>query len=293
MIWLIGNRGMLGTDVESLLKNRKLQYTSSDLEFDITNIGALRSYAAGKDIEWIINCAAYTNVDKAEDDREKAFRINADGALNIARVAQETGAQLIHISTDYVFDGTKIEAYIELDDPNPQNVYGRSKLDGERRIVETMSQYFILRTAWLYGVHGSNFVHTMLRLFNERDTVKVVSDQWGSPTHTMDLAQVIFTVIDSGSSEYGVYHTTNEGKTNWYEFAKAILKGGLAHDLVKREVDILPIVSKDYPTKTVRPQNSYLSKKKYKSNFGSSLSSWQEGLEAFLKELVRIQGASQ
>ena len=285
--------GMLGRDVERLLNDRKLQYDGSDLELDITNIEPLRDYSAGQDIEWIINCAAYTNVDKAEDDREKAFRINADGALNIARVAQETGAQLIHISTDYVFDGTKIEAYIELDDPNPQNVYGRSKLDGERRIVETMSQYFILRTAWLYGVHGSNFVHTMLRLFNERDTVKVVSDQWGSPTHTMDLAQVIFTVIDSGSSEYGVYHTTNEEKTNWYEFAKAILKGGLAHGLVKREIEILPISSKDYPTKTVRPQNSCLSKKKIMSNFGSSLPSWQEGLEAFFKELVCIQGASQ
>jgi len=292
MIWLIGNMGMLGTDVERLLKNRKLQYDGSDLELDITNIEALRDYSTGKDIEWIINCAAYTNVDNAEDDREKAFRINADGALNIARVAQETGAQLIHISTDYVFAGTKIKAYTELDDPNPQNVYGRSKLDGERRIVETMSQYFILRTAWLYGVHGNNFVHTMLRLFNERDAVKVVSDQWGSPTHTMDLAQAILTVIDSGSSEYGIYHTANEGRTNWYEFAKAIYNGGLSRDLIKREVDILPIVSKDYPTKTVRPQNSYLSKKKFTSNFESKFPTWQEGLEAFLNELLRIQGAS-
>ena len=284
---------MLGTDVESLLRDSKLQYNGSDMELDITNIEALRAYSAGKDIEWIINCAAYTNVDKAEDERARAFRINADGVVNIAQVAQETGAQLIHISTDYVFDGKKEEAYTESDSPNPQNVYGRSKLDGERNIVETISQYFILRTAWLYGVHGNNFVHTMLRLFNERDTVKVVSDQWGSPTYTMDLAQAILTVIDSGSSEYGIYHTSNEGRTNWYEFAKAIYKGGLSRDLIKREIEILPIGSKDYPTRTVRPQNSYLSKKKFMSNFGSSLPTWQEGLKAFLNELVRMQGASQ
>ena len=293
MIWLIGNRGMLGTDVARLLKERKLDYVGSDLELDIIDLDSLRGYASGKAIGWIINCAAYTDVDKAEEERDKAFSINADGVLNISQLALEIDARLIHISTDYVFDGKKREAYTESDQPNPQNAYGRSKLKGERNIEQTMSNYFILRTAWLYGMHGHNFVHTMLRLFNERDRVQVVSDQWGGPTYTKDLAQAILTIIDKDSSEYGVYHVTNEGRTNWYEFAKAIYAGAVACDLIKREVEILPINSKDYPTKTARPQSSYLSKEKFKSTYGSSLSTWQEGLEAFLNEIIHTQGASQ
>jgi dTDP-4-dehydrorhamnose reductase len=293
VIWLIGNRGMLGTDVERLLKKRKLSYVGSDLELDIMDLYTLQSYTVGKAIDWIINCAAYTNVDKAEVEQDKAFKINAEGVLNISQVALEIDARLIHISTDYVFDGKKKEAYTESDQPNPQNVYGRSKLKGERNIEQTMSNYYILRTAWLYGTHGHNFVHTMLRLFNERDRVQVVSDQWGSPTYTMDLAQAILTIINKDSSEYGVYHVTNEGRTNWYEFAKAIYAGAVACGLIDREVEILPISSKNYPTKAVRPQNSYMSKNKFKSTYGSSLSTWQEGLKSFLNEIVHIQGAVQ
>jgi len=292
MIWLIGNRGMLGTDVERLLKVRNFQFIGSDLELDITDHKALQDFSTGKDIKWIVNCAAYTNVDKAEDERDRAFSINADGALNIAKVTQETGAQLIHISTDYVFDGKKKGAYAELDRPNPQNVYGRSKLEGELRIEETAAQHFILRTAWLYGVHGKNFVHTMLRLFNEKKSVKVVSDQWGSPTYTMDLAQAILTVMDSGSSAYGVYHVTNEGRTNWYEFAKAIYRGAFSLGLVEGDVEILPIASRDYPTRTARPQNSYLSKRRFYTCFGIHLPTWQGGLKAFLNEVSLIHGVT-
>jgi dTDP-4-dehydrorhamnose reductase len=284
---------MLGTDVERLLKKRKLDYVGSDLDLDIMDLNALQRYAVGKSIDWIINCAAYTDVDKAEVEQDKAFKINAEGVLNISKVALEIDAQLIHISTDYVFDGKKKEAYTESNQPNPQNVYGRSKLKGERNIEQTMSNYFILRTAWLYGTHGHNFVNTMLRLFNEKDTVRVVSDQWGSPTYTMDLAQAILTTIDKDSSEYGVYHVTNEGRTNWYEFAKAIYTDAIACGLINGEVEILPLNSKDYPTKTVRPQNSHLSKEKFKSTFETSIATWQEGLEAFFNEIVHSQGAAQ
>ena len=284
---------MLGTDVERLLKKRKLDYVGSDLELDIMDLNALQRHTGGKSIDWIINCAAYTNVDKAEVEQDKAFQINAEGVLNISQVALEIDAQLIHISTDYVFDGKKKEAYTESDQPNPQNAYGRSKLQGERNIEQTISNYFILRTAWLYGMNGSNFVHTMLRLFNEKDTVRVVSDQWGSPTCTVDLAKVIIAVIDKDSSEYGIYHVTNEGRTNWYEFAKAIYTGAVTRGISKREVEIVSINSKDYPTRTIRPQYSYLSKEKFKSTYGSKLATWQEGLEAFLNEIVHTQRAAQ
>ena len=284
---------MLGTDVERLLKKKKFRFIGSDLELDITNIEGIRGFSAGKDIEWIINCAAYTDVDNAENDRETAFSINAGGASNIARVAREIRAKLIHISTDYVFDGGKKGAYIESDIPNPLNVYGKSKLEGERNIVQTISNHFIIRTAWLYGVHGKNFVHTMLRVFNDRDTVSVVSDQWGSPTYTMDLAQAIVTIVCSSSSEYGIYQITNEGKTNWYEFAKLIYKEGLSHRLINKEIKIIQIESKDYPMKAYRPMNSYLCKNKFQSTFGLSLPTWQKGLEAFFKEFIRLQGVPQ
>ncbi len=284
---------MLGTDVERLLKKRKLDYVGSDLELDIMDLNALRRFASGKTNKWIINCAAYTNVDKAEVEQDKAFKINAEGVLNISQVAHDIDAQLIHISTDYVFDGKKKEAYTESDQPNPQNVYGRSKLKGERNIEQTIANYYILRTAWLYGMNGSNFVHTMLRLFNEKDTVRVVSDQWGSPTCTVDLAKAIIAVIDKDSSEYGIYHVTNEGRTNWYEFAKAIYAGAVARGISKREVEIVSISSKDYPTRTIRPQYSYLSKEKFKSTFEASIATWQEGLEAFFNEIVHIRGAAQ
>lgn len=292
MIWLIGNKGMLGRDVERLFIKQGVFFSGSDVELDITNSEKLQKYASMKSIKWIINCAAYTDVEKAEEEYEKAFTINADAVLNIAHLAREIGAKLIHISTDYVFDGKKKEAYTESDIPNPQNVYGKSKLNGEKNIENTILEYFILRTAWLYGFFGDNFVHTMLKLFNKRDVVRVVSDQWGSPTYTMDLAQGILAIIESGSSEYGIYHTTNEGKTSWYKFAQAIYRSGLSHGLINKEVEILPMPSADYKTNATRPKNSYLSKTKYKSTFKSSLPNWQNGLESFLTEIVNIQGAS-
>jgi dTDP-4-dehydrorhamnose reductase len=289
MIWIIGNKGMLGTEVEILFKSSGQRCYGTDLNTDITKMMGLRKYAATHNFEWIINCSGYTNVEKAEEECDKAFGLNADGVLNIARIAQEINAKLIHISTDYVFDGNKNGAYIESDIPNPEGVYGRSKLEGEINIIKTLSQYFILRTAWLYGVYGNNFVNTMLRLFNERKTVKVVSDQWGSPTYTKNLAQSILRIIQKRSSEYGIYHTTNKGKTNWYDFAKAIYKSSRYYGLCNREVHLIPILSKDYPTNTTRPKNSYLSTSKFEHTFGNPIPSWQEGLKSFFEERVHTR----
>lgn len=285
MIWLIGNRGMLGSDVEMLLKRRSIEYAATDTDVDITDFAALGDFAAGRGFTRIINCSAYTAVDRAEDEREQAFAINAAGVMNIARVAADTGAVLVHVSTDYVFDGEKSGAYSEDDATGPAGEYGRSKLEGERHIAVTVNRHFILRTAWLYGAHGNNFVRTMLRLFNERDEVRVVADQWGSPTFTRDLAAAIMTIAGGTFQRYGIYHYTNEGRTNWYEFAKEICALGKRYGIVKRDVRILPITTAEYPTKAKRPRNSYLSKEKIRQELGIECRDWKEALEECIREM--------
>ena len=278
MIWLIGNRGILGTDVEALVQQNKMPYLASDKEVDITDQEQLQRFVSDKPISWIINCSAYTAVDKAEDESELALRINADGPRNIAKIAKNKGAKLIHISTDYVFDGTKEEAYTETDSPNPLGIYGKSKLRGEINITEVLDEYFIIRTAWLYGKHGNNFVYTMLRLFKERDEVRVVGDQFGSPTHAPDLADVILTIINLNSNNFGIYHFSNEGKISWYNFACEIYRKAQEQKLLNKEVYIRKIATEEYPTKVQRPQNSCLAKEKIKNTFHIPIRPWQAGL---------------
>ncbi|MBA7608441.1 dTDP-4-dehydrorhamnose reductase [subsurface metagenome] len=285
MIWLIGNKGMLGSDVGYFLKETHKDYIASDIEVDITDLEELKRFINDKKIDWIINCSAYTAVDKAEDEPEKAFKINTEGALNIAKIAREKEAKLIHISTDYVFDGEKNGSYTEDDDPNPMGAYGKSKLEGERNIQNIIEKYFILRTAWLYGKNGNNFVYTMLELFKEKEVVKVVSDQWGTPTHTKDLAGTIIKIIQDKSDKYGIYHFTNEGRTNWYEFAKEIYERAKKHKLIKKDLNIIPITTEEYPTKAVRPKNTYMSKEKIKSSFGLNIRDWGNSLEEFLMDI--------
>ncbi|OHD66302.1 MAG: dTDP-4-dehydrorhamnose reductase [Spirochaetes bacterium RBG_13_51_14] len=286
MIWLIGNRGMLGSDVEVLLKRDYQPYIASDIDVDITDFKALRDFIARSDVSWIINCSAYTAVDNAEDERDKTFAINADGAHNIACVAAAAGAALVHVSTDYVFDGEKSEPYLEEDTPNPIGVYGLSKLAGERHVASAMGRYFIIRTAWLYGHRGNNFVRTMLRLFSERDEVRVVADQWGSPTFTKDLAAAIISIISGNSTRYGIYHFTNEGRTTWYDFAREIYTLARNYRRVDREVRIIPITTEEYPTKVKRPRNSYLSKDKIRRVMGIECRDWRDALEEYVREMT-------
>lgn len=286
MIWLIGNKGMLGSDVEQMLIQSSYQYCASDLDVDITDNNALKKFIESNKIDWIINCSAYTAVDKAEDEKEKAFAINADGVYNIACIAQKTEASFIHISTDYVFDGEKDKAYCEDDMENPTSVYGRSKYEGEKNIKENCATYFIIRTAWLYGANGNNFVRTMIKLFNERDEVRVVDDQWGSPTFTKDVAGAVMSIIQQNSDKFGIYHFTNEGRTNWYEFACEIYARARKHGIVNRDVRIVPITTSEYPTKAIRPKNSYLSKEKIIRELGVSCRSWQDALEEFIGEMT-------
>jgi len=290
MIWLIGNKGMLGNDVEKLLKERGLTYWASDNEVDISDYRALEKFGKDKKIRWIINCAGYTKVDKAEEEIDEAFRINKDGVRNIALFSAKRQVRLIHISTDYVFDGRQEEgaiAYSDDDKTNPINIYGRSKLAGEEEIKKILEEYFIIRTAWLYGAKGNNFVYTILKLFKERDLVKVVEDQWGSPTYTVDLAGAILKIIEDNSASYGIYHFTNEGMTNWYEFAWTIYKKAKRLGLIEdnKKVEIQPIKTEDYPTAARRPRFSILSKEKIKREFDLKVRDWDKALEDFLVSL--------
>ena len=290
MIWLIGNKGMLGNDVEKLLKERGLTYWASDKEVDISDYKALEKFGKDKKIKWIVNCAGYTKVDKAEEEIDDAFRINKEGIRNIALFSAKRQIRLIHISTDYVFDGRQegnAVAYSEDDKTNPITIYGKSKLAGEEELKKILVEYFILRTAWLYGLQGSNFVYAMLRLFKERDVVKIVEDQRGSPTYTVDLAGAILKIIEDDSVNYGIYHFTNEGIANWHEFARVIYKKtkklGLIED--NKKVEIQPIKTKDYPTVARRPKYSVLSKEKIKKEFNIKIRDWDEALEDFLISL--------
>ena len=289
MIWLIGNKGMLGQDAEKLFKRKRLSYLASDKEVDITNYQILQEFTKNIKLEWIINCSGYTEVDKAEKEIEKAFLINRDGVRNISKIAIAKQAKLIHISTDYVFNGKKDThlSYTEDDKTEPINLYGESKLAGEREIKENLKKYFILRTAWLYGIGGKNFVSTMLKLFKEKEEIKVVSDQWGSPTYTVDLAKGILEIINNDSDKFGIYHFTNEGVTNWYEFAREIYRKSKKLGIIdsNKEVKIRSIETKEYPTPAQRPKWSALSNEKIKRELNLDIRNWEDALTDFLSFL--------
>jgi dTDP-4-dehydrorhamnose reductase len=276
---------MLGTEVGFSLGRRGVKFIASDKEVDITDQNAIDKYAGGHSLDWIVNCSGYTAVDAAEEEPEVAFKVNAEGVENLAVFAKKSNTKLLHISTDYVFDGAKSGAYLEDDAPNPMGIYGQSKLDGEIRIRENLDRHIIIRTAWLYGRHGRSFVSTMLRLFGERKQVAVVSDQRGTPTYAVDLADVIVRIVKDFGSRFGTYHFTNEGSTNWYEFAREIYGKARECGLVGKEVEIIPIESSDYPAKAKRPMNSLLSKEKIKRTFGMQIRRWEEALEEFLRNL--------
>lgn len=292
MIWVIGNKGMLGTELVNLFDNNHVHYAGTDREVSILDPPPLRNFVENKNIEWIINCAAYTAVDKAEDDSELCHALNAQGPENLGRLAQEIGARVLHISTDYVFSGNPLleagrpRPYREDDPVGPTGVYGKSKAEGERLLMAAAPNSIILRTAWLYGKHGNNFVYTMLRLMNERDTIGVVADQRGSPTWAYDLASAILYLINLPHEKLipGIYHYTNEGETTWYDFAREIYRLGKQYSLITRDCEIKPLTTDQYPTKARRPAYSVLSKEKIKA-LGVSIPPWQESLERFMRDL--------
>ena len=288
MVWLIGCGGMLGTGAAQKLEDAGIDFVGTDREVDITDFDALDAFrqTQKEKITFIINCAAYTAVDKAEDEPALAEKINADGPRMIARVAKRAGARLIHISTDYVFDGAATAPYAEDAPLAPIGVYGRTKAAGEAAVQAETDAFYILRTAWLYGDAGRNFVSTMIQAMNTRDSLKVVADQYGTPTYTADLAAVIIALIrragEGAALPSGIYHVTGLGETNWYEFAKEIQRQAGARGLITHECAIHPCTTAEYPTKAKRPAYSVLCKDKIQTLLGIQLRRWQESLAVFL-----------
>ena len=307
MIWLIGCNGMLGTEVAKQLDQNKYHWVGTDKEIDITDSDALMSFvksvetasyldtsSSDKHIKWIINCAAYTNVDKAEEEPELADKLNNIGALNIARTARSIGAKLIHISTDYVFDGNGKEPYTEDMPKAPLGVYGKTKSDGEDAIQKEMTQFYILRTAWLYGFNGKNFVYTMTKLMNSHNEIRVVNDQKGTPTCAPDLAEAIIKIIEKSDNATeafgkhsapasGIYHFTNGGDTNWHEFASEIYRLGRKYGKITQECKVNPCTTEEYGAKVQRPAYSVLSKDKICKELKIKLPDWKVSLEKFIK----------
>jgi len=280
-VWVIGSEGMLGKEISELLESRKIFHCGTGMDCDITDMEALLSFSRGKKITHIINCAGYTAVERAEEEPEKAYSLNALGPKNIAEAANAIRAVIVHISTDYVFDGKNMEGYKEDAPVNPVSVYGRTKAYGELFVQNDAQKFYIVRTSWLYGIHGSNFVNTMLKLMNERDEVLVVDDQHGSPTYTCDLARFILFLIETKKT-YGIYHFSNLGVTTWHGFAREIYKIGRKLGLIDSECVIKSINSAEYPSKAARPKYSKLLQGKspeYPNNH------WQKSLLAFLERL--------
>ena len=275
-ILVTGGNGQLAScikDVEKQYDDLNIIYTDH-LELDICNLNQIQTFfKSNPQIDYCINCAAYTAVDKAETEAEKAFEINATGAKNLAQVCNDHDAILIHVSTDFVFDGEKNEPYTETDAANPISVYGASKLQGEVEIQQALKEYFIIRTSWLYSEYGNNFMKTMLRLAETRDGISVVSDQIGTPTYAGDLAEIIIQIINTKTEKYGIYHYSNEGVASWFEFAKEIFK------LTKNKIKVNPIPSIEYLTPAKRPQFSVLDKAKIKTDLQIKIPFWGDSLE--------------
>jgi dTDP-4-dehydrorhamnose reductase len=275
MYLITGGNGQLGTELRHLLDEQGASYVSTDAkEMDITDAQATMNKIKEVQPTVIFHCAAYTAVDKAEDEgKDLDEKINVDGTKNVAMAAEAVGATFIYISTDYVFDGTKKEGQYATDDQvNPQNEYGRTKLLGEEAVQAIMSKYYIIRTSWVFGQYGHNFVFTMQRLAKEHDTLTVVNDQFGRPTWTRTLAEFMTYVINQDAPK-GIYHLSNDNSCSWYEFAKEILKD--------TDVTVKPVTSAEFPQKATRPQYSVMDLSKAKE-IGFGIPTWQEALQQML-----------
>ncbi len=273
-VLVTGSKGQLGNEVQVLAYSYpQFEFIFTDVEeLDICNREAVENYFAERKIDVLLNCAAYTAVDKAEEDVELCYRINEKAVGILGEVAAQYGTKMVHVSTDYVFDGTNYMPYTEDRPVCPATVYGKSKLAGEQLLMDVCPAAVIVRTSWLYSSFGNNFVKTMIKLGRERDSLNVIFDQVGTPTYAADLADALLQVISADKFISGVYHYSNEGVCSWYDFTIAI------HQMAGIECRVLPIESKDYPAKTPRPHYSVLNKKKIKSNYNIQIPHWEDGL---------------
>lgn len=287
-ILVTGANGQLGNEMRIVAKNSADNYIFTDVaELDITNAEAVEKMVMDNDVKVIVNCAAYTNVDKAEDDSEFAEILNAKAAENLAVAIKKNNGLLVHVSTDYVFGGTKNNTPCKEDEPaNPTGVYGVTKLHGEQAIMATGCHYIIIRTAWLYSEFGKNFLKTMLNLTATKPQLKVVFDQVGTPTYAYDLALAIFDIVENRKYEGndGVYHYSNEGVCSWFDFTKMI-----AEYAGNTQCDIQPCHSDEFPSKVVRPSYSVLDKTKIKATFGTVVPYWTDSLKVCMNNLKNME----
>ncbi|MCL4305296.1 dTDP-4-dehydrorhamnose reductase [bacterium] len=275
-ILITGQLGMLGSELSLACEDQGDEVTGFSLpEVDITDRERVLRLAGEADPEFIFHCAAFTNVDQCETDPEQAMRVNAIGTQNMALAAESLGVPLLYVSTDYIFDGTKDSPYDEWDAGNPRSVYGKSKYAGEQFVRAICPWFYIVRVSWLCGKNGPNFIETILKLARERDELKVVNDQHGSPTFVADLVPELIRISESGA--FGTYHVTNQGYTTWYEFAKKAL------ELKGVTTPVMPCTSKEHPRPAPRPKNSRLSPALYALALGNEMPTWEEGLKDYLK----------
>ncbi len=281
-ILITGANGQLGQSIAEMSKNHKQIecFFVTRNELDITNEDLVNHYFDDKSFDFVINCAAYTAVDKAEDDQENAFLVNAKATEFLAKISNVKNIPFIHVSTDYVFDGTESVPRLETDQTNPIGVYGQTKLDGENLALANNPKTIILRTAWVYSRFGNNFVKTMLRLFNDKDSISVVADQIGSPTNAIDLANAILEIVSKDELVYGIYNYSNEGECSWFEFAQKI------KEFSGSSIEINPVPTSAYPTKAKRPAYSLLDKSKIKEVYQLEIPAWEDSLKEELKHLI-------
>ena len=279
-VLVTGANGQLGQELNYMVQNTNtpFRFIFTDFEqLDITDKQQVQHFVIENKIEYIINCAAYTAVDNAESDEEVAYKINYEGVKNLAEVVREVGAKLIHISTDYVFDGTSTIPYKEDDICNPLSVYGKSKLKGEQAIAENAKEWIIIRTSWLFSQYGSNFVKTMLRLMSEKEELNIVADQRGTPTYAADLAEMIFVILDEAEWHTGIYHFSNSGETTWYDFASKIMVLSKLNNC-----KLSKTTSDQYKTAAKRPMYSVLDKSKIENKYNVVIPTWENALERML-----------
>jgi dTDP-4-dehydrorhamnose reductase len=279
-----GSTGQLGVDLVDFLRGQEIEVVAPDIQqLDLLRPQAVRDVVRDARPHWVINCAAYTQVDRAEQDRETAFAVNRDGAHLLAEAACAAQAWMLQVSTDFVFSGHSAAPYTEDDETGPLGVYGQSKRDGEVAVQQACANSIIVRTAWLYGVHGNNFVKTMLRLAAERDELRVVSDQTGTPTWTQDLVRALWDLMQKPQA--GVFHFSDAGQASWYEFACAIIDEARALGFPVQAQRVVPITTAEYPTPAQRPAYSVLSKTKIERLLAGPIPHWRDSLRAMLKEL--------
>ena len=288
-IWLTGCHGMLGKQIAEELDRRKIPFIGTDTEVDITEKKVVMNFMARHRPRWIVNCAAYTAVDTAEREPEVAMQVNGVAPGILGESASRRDARVLHVSTDYVFNGLSNRPYLETDKPTPVSVYGKTKLQGERTLMGASNEAIIIRISWLYGIHGGNFVETMLKLMNKREEIRVVADQLGAPTYAGELAKNILLLIERDGVSPGIYHYQDKGRISWYGFAREIQKKGLSCGILNKQCRIMPVTTEEFQTASKRPAFSVLNTEKVRQNLGFTVADWKENLDKYFDELKEIR----